>query len=209
MSKKRNFLLLLGVNFLVFSACSSQKTQIDATSGATVEDSVAENSNTISDNIETPAIIFVYSHHHGSTRKIANAIAPIINARIINIPNNGFSSLEKHELIGFGSGINSDKHFQLLLDFAETLPNVQNKKAFIFSTSGIYSKEKMLKDHDALRTILQNKGFIIVGEFGCLGHNTNSFLRFFGGMNKGRPNSEDIKNAELFAERLMDKKEFL
>jgi flavodoxin len=209
MLKKKIFLLLLGVNLLIFFACSSQKTQIDATSGATVENSATENFDIIPDNIEIPAIIFVYSHHHGNTRKIANAIAPIINAQIINIPNNGFSSLEKHELIGFGSGINSDQHSQLLLDFAETLPNVQNKKAFIFSTSGIYSKEKMLKDHEVLRTILQNKGFLIVGEFGCLGHNTNSFLRFFGGMNKGGPNSEDIKNAELFAEKLMAEKEFL
>jgi hypothetical protein len=36
---------------------------------------------------------------------------------------------------------------------------------------------------------------MIVDEFGCAGLNTNGFLKFFGGMNKGRPNAEDPKHA--------------
>ena len=40
-------------------------------------------------------------------------------------------------------------------------------------------------------------------EFQCKGFNTNSFLRLFGGMNKGRPNTEDLKNAEEFAKSLI------
>jgi len=36
----------------------------------------------------------------------------------------------------------------------------------------------------------------------CPGFNTNSFLRVFGGMNKGRPNAEDLKHAEDFAQNL-------
>ena len=61
----------------------------------------------------------------------------------------------------------------------------------------------MVKDHKALWILLQNKGFMIVNEFGCKGYNMNSILKYFGGLNKGRPNDEDIKNAELFAEKLM------
>jgi hypothetical protein len=30
-------------------------------------------------------------------------------------------------------------------------------------------------------------------------------MRYFGGMNKGRPNAEDLKNAEEFAQNLMQK----
>jgi flavodoxin len=41
-----------------------------------------------------------------------------------------------------------------------------------------------------------------VGEFGCAGFNTNKFLKYFGGINKGRPNSEDLKHAEEFALKL-------
>ncbi|TRO45748.1 flavodoxin, partial [Candidatus Bathyarchaeota archaeon] len=41
-----------------------------------------------------------------------------------------------------------------------------------------------------------------VDEFQCKGFNTNSFLRFFGGMNKGRPDEKDLKNAEEFAQKI-------
>ena len=157
--------------------------------------------------IEMKSIIFLYSYHHGNTRKIANAISPEINASILNVneintESIDFSTLKEYELIGFGSGIDSDKHYQLLLDFAEKLPDVQNKKAFIFSTCGLYTEERKFKIHTTLRELLQQKGFVIVGEYSCPGHNTNSFLKYFGGINKNRPNANDLKNAKLFAEEL-------
>jgi flavodoxin len=139
-----------------------------------------------------------------STQKIGNSIAGKINAKVIELNNNDQpNELEAYELIGFGAGIDSGKHYPQILKFAEKLPNVNNKKAFIFSTSGIYTNKKMLKDHKALRTILERKGFKIIGEFGCKGFNTNSVLKYLGGMNKGRPNDEDIKNAEKFGENLI------
>ena len=60
----------------------------------------------------------------------------------------------------------------------------------------------MAKDHSSLREKLQSKGYIIVDEFQCKGFNTNSFMKFFGGMNKGRPNAEDFEHAEEFARSL-------
>ena len=63
-------------------------------------------------------------------------------------------------------------------------------------------KEKAAKDHSPLREKLQLKGYIIVDEFQCPGFNTNGFLRFFGGINKGRPNTEDLKQADEFAQNL-------
>ena len=47
-------------------------------------------------------------------------------------------------------------------------------------------RKKMLEDHSLLREKLESKGYLIVDEFNCAGYNTNSFLRFFGGSNKGR-----------------------
>lgn len=203
--------ILIGIFLLLFAGCLNQNTssEVNSVSGVNPLKTTTKNTNKPSDNMEKKTVIFLYSFHHGNTRKIANAIAPKINASIqdidkMDIDNINFSVLEECELIGFGSGIDSDKHYQLMLDFAEKLPNVQDKKAFIFSTSGIYSKKKMLNDHETLRNILQNKGFVIVGEFGCPGHNTNSFLKHLGGMNKGRPNEQDLKNAELFAKELLE-----
>ena len=150
------------------------------------------------------AIIFLYSYHHKNTQKVADAIGAAINAAVVDINNNKETVVpENYDIVGFGSGIDSGKHYSKMLEFAEKLPAVQNKKAFIFSTSGIYTDKKMLSDHKALREILQNKGFVISGEFACRGYNTNSVLKYFGGKNKGRPNNEDIKNAEVFAEKLL------
>ena len=150
-------------------------------------------------------LIFLCSYHHNNTKKICNAIAAKINAAIIEINNNSeLIDLEKYDLIGFGAGIDSGKHYSRMLTYAEELPNVKNKKAFIFSTSGIFTVKKMLNDHRALRNILKNKGFEIIDEFGCKGYNTNSVLKYFRGMNKGRPNPADIKNAESFAEKILE-----
>ena len=41
---------------------------------------------------------------------------------------------------------------------------------------------------------LESKGYKVVDEFQCKGFNTNSFLKLFGGMNKGRPNASDLKH---------------
>ena len=60
----------------------------------------------------------------------------------------------------------------------------------------------MAKNHRLIREKLQAKGYAIVGEFACPGFNTNRFLKYLGGMNKGRPNAEDLKRAEEFARSL-------
>jgi flavodoxin len=86
---------------------------------------------------------------------------------------------------------------------------VNNKKVFLFSTYGapafIANREFIEKNHEQIREKLKAKGYTVIGEFGCAGWNTNSFLKFFGGLNKGRPNAEDLKNAEAFAWDMKEK----
>ena len=151
--------------------------------------------------------LLVYSYHHKNTEKIAKVLGKILNAKIKKPQEIKPEILQEYYLIGFGSGIYSAKNHESLLDLAENLPNLSNKQGFIFSTAGISSEKKMHKDHARLRTILNSKGFIIDDEFQCKGFNTNSFLRFFGGINKKRPNSDDIRNAEQFALKI--KRDFL
>jgi len=152
------------------------------------------------------SIIFIYSYHNMNTQKIGKAIATKINASIIDINNNSEPiDLSVYDLVGFGAGIGGGKHYSQMLKYAEKHPNIQNKKTFIFSTSGRHNKRKMFNDHKALRNILQSKGFMIIDEFGCKGfshYNLKLFKKRFE-MNKGRPNDEDIKNAEIFAEKLL------
>ena len=76
-------------------------------------------------------------------------------------------------------------------------------QAFLFSTSGIQRDAKVARDHRAVRDKLQSKGYKIIGEFSHKRYNTNSFLQYFGGMNKGKPDSTDLKNAREFAIQLL------
>ena len=157
-------------------------------------------------------LVIVFSYHHKNTEKIAQVIAKVLDAQVKCPQDTGFDELKKYDLIGFGAGIDSGKHYRELLDFADALPQVTDKKAFIFSTCGAPMKFMELdraeftryvaKNHLALREKLQSKGYMIVDEFSCAGFNTNSFNKLFGGINKGRPNAEDLKHAEEFAQNL-------
>ncbi len=148
------------------------------------------------------SLLVLYSYHHNNTEKIANVFAKVLDAQIKSPQQINLEELQEYSLIGFGSGIYGEKHHKLLLDLADNLPQVSNKMAFIFSTSAIMGKDKVAKDHLLLREKLQSKGYKIVDEFSCKGFNTNSFMKYFGGMNKGRPNAEDLKHAEVFAQNL-------
>lgn len=126
-------------------------------------------------------LLNVYSYHHNNTEKIYNAIAKVLDAKIKKPQQTDPQELQDFDLIGFGSGIDSGKHYKELLNFADNLHQVKNKKAFIFSTSGI---AEAANNHKALRQMLQSKGYFIVDEFNCAGFNTNSLLKYFGGINK-------------------------
>lgn len=145
--------------------------------------------------------MIVFSYHHKNTEKVARVIARVIDADISEPQELDPHDLQGYSMVGFGSGIYSGKHHQAILDFAERLPQVTNRKAFIFSTCTL--GYEVAKNHTTLREILQSKGYTIINEFGCPGFNTNSFTRFFGGVNKGRPNAEDLKQAEVFAQNLL------
>ena len=153
--------------------------------------------------------MILVSYHHGNTEKIADVIAGVLDAQIKKPEQVDPKQLQRYDLVGLGSGIYDSKHHQSLFDLVERLPQVINKKAFIFSTCGVpgigMNDEYVNKNHSLLREKLQAKGYVIIDEFGCVGLNTNSFLRRFVGINKGRPNAEDLKHAEEFARNLKEK----
>lgn len=151
------------------------------------------------------SLLIVISYHHGNTEKIAGVFAEVLDGEIRAPKQVLPQELQEYDLVGFGSGIYDAKHHADLLEFADTLPQVIDKKAFIFSTSSMTSEAQVAEDHSILRDKLQSKGYRVVGEFGCKGFNTNSFLRYFGGMNKGRPNADDLRHAEEFARNLSQK----
>lgn len=150
-------------------------------------------------------LLVVYSYHHNNTQKIAEVFAKVLGAEIVKPQQTDPNSLIGYDLIGFGAGIDSGRHYKQLLDFADQLPSAEDKKAFIFSTSGVSNPKYKTKIHTTLREKLQGKGYVILDEFNCHGFNTNVFLKYIGGMNRGHPNAEDLTAAEEFAQALKPK----
>ncbi len=156
------------------------------------------------------SLLVLYSYHHNNTEKIAKIFAKVLDAQIKAPQRINPDELQEYDLIGFGSGIYGGKHHKVLLELADKLPQVTDKKIFIFSTCGIpvavagreRLEEYAIKTHSSLREKLLSKGYMIIDEFSCAGFNTNSFLKYIGGLNKGRPNAEDLKHAEEYAQNL-------
>ena len=144
-------------------------------------------------------MLVLYSYHHMNTEKVAKVLAKILDAQIKSPQETDPQEVLHYDLVGFGAGIDGGKHYKPVLDFADKLPCVNNKNAFIFSTAALSNDKKRGEDHSALREKLESKGYQIVDDFQCKGFNTNSFIKYFGGMNRGRPNAKDLKKAEEFA----------
>jgi flavodoxin len=147
-------------------------------------------------------LIIYISVHHGNTEKIAKVMANILDADLFQLQQADANVLEHYDLIGFGSGIYFGKHHESLLDFVDRLPMLKDKKVFIFSTSGL-RKIRFFHDFDKpLEERLQRKGCDIIDKFSCRGLDTYRATKLVGGINKGRPNVQDLKRAEDFARGL-------
>lgn len=145
-------------------------------------------------------ILIIYSSiHHSNTEKIGKAMAVSINADIIETKDLEINTLDGYDLIGFGSGIYRGKFHKDILDLIEKLPKLNNKKAFIFSTSGF----GIWKYNNQVEKELRKHSFEIIGSFVCKGYNTFGPVKLFGGIAKGRPNDEDFQNAKDFAKKLI------
>ena len=145
-------------------------------------------------------LIIYHSEHHGNTKKIAEAMAEKAGSDIFRAEGVNPEDLEKYDIIGFGSGVYNGKLHRVLSDIIDKLPKQENKKALIFSTTG--SKTYSSMAHDRFRPELLDNGFTIIGEFSCLGFDTALTAE---GINKGRPDKNDIKDAEDFITNIIKK----
>jgi flavodoxin len=146
-------------------------------------------------------LIVYASVHHQNTEKVAKAMAEELGADLVPIGQAQPDTLITYDLIGFGSGIYGGKFHKTLRQFVEALPTVTGKQAFIFSTRG----GKEVQGHAALKEMLENRGLSITGDFSCKGWDTVGPLKLFGGINKGRPNEDDLEGARVFARGLKEK----
>jgi flavodoxin len=152
------------------------------------------------------ALIIVKSVHHGNTRKVAEAMAGILGAKVASPEEARAEGLDGYQMIGLGSGIYGGRHHKEVLELAGSLDagEMGGKRFFIFSTSGAGEKA-MEKHHRRLKDMLRERGLEIAGEFSCRGLVTWGPFRLVGGMSKGHPDGEDLERARGFARGLKDR----
>ena len=140
------------------------------------------------------AIVYT-SVHHGNTEKLVKRIAEECQVDLIDAIKQMNADLNDYDMIGFASGIYFSKFHQSILEFAEkNLPD--DKKIFLICTYGGSANYKSIEQ------ILDKKHASVVGKFGCKGYDTFGPFKLVGGIAKGHPNEEDMKNAVDFVKGL-------
>jgi len=145
-------------------------------------------------------LIIYHSEHHQNTEKIARTMATKIEAEFKEAKDVNTEDINDHDILGFGSGVYNGRLHKDLSEIIDNIPYQDNKKSFIFSTTGSMTYSRLA--HDRFRSLLIKKGFKVIGEFSCLGFDTALTRE---GINKGRPDKEDLENAERFIQNILTK----
>lgn len=144
-------------------------------------------------------LIIYKSIHLGSTKKIAEALGKALQADVFDAKDITANDFDSYDLIGIGSGIYDGGFHKAIYHLIDKVPGFEGKKIFLFSTAGVIYDAS----HREIRNKLMGKQADIIGDYYCKGLNKNSFLKYIGGMNKGRPNASDIERAKEFARKLI------
>ncbi|QTQ11793.1 flavodoxin [Treponema parvum] len=144
-------------------------------------------------------VCIVYSStHKGNTEKVLYKIKERFPETVL-IKAGDFTDdvFESYDTIGFASGIFYGKLSKPVDKIFDKALDSSIKKIFFIYTAGVVNAgfEK------ALRKKTEQNGKICMGIFGCKGFDTFGPLKLVGGLNKGRPNEDDFKNAIDFFEK--------
>ncbi|WP_030723940.1 flavodoxin family protein [Streptomyces sp. NRRL S-237] len=137
---------------------------------------------------------------HGSTRRVAEAMGEVLGARVVAPEEVSAAEPAGYDLVGFGSGVFHRRMHPDLLGFVRALP-ASSGRAFVFATSGLPESALAPFTRPMVR-LLEGKGFEVEGTFACRGFDTWAPFRLIGGINKRRPNGDDLAAARAFAEGL-------
>ena len=145
------------------------------------------------------AAIIYASTHHGSTRKLVEAIADKYEVVQIDTTNCQQADLSGYDLIGFASGIDFGRFYDSVEQFLKkNLP--ENKRIFFLYTCAKVSN----RFTDSIKAAATQKGAVVFGEYGCKGFNTYGPWKVIGGMNKGHPSADETSKAVHFYESLIE-----
>ena len=148
-------------------------------------------------------VILYRSKHHGNTKKLVDAVvAAHPDIDVIDVASLGkkdLPDLSSYHIICFASGIYYGKFDKDVLRIAqECLRDGDNVIALM-----TYGGSSKFNGRD-LDGICRLKLASFHTAYGCPGYDTYGPFKLMGGMNKGRPNAEDIQGAVDFYDRLLE-----
>ncbi|MGW6785898.1 flavodoxin domain-containing protein [Streptomyces sp. NPDC054987] len=137
---------------------------------------------------------------HGNTRRVAAAMAEVLAARVVAPHEVTAAEVAAHDLVGFGSGVFSQRMHPGLLAFVRALPTASGR-AFVFATSGLPEIPFAPYTRPLVR-LLEGRGYAVEDTFTCRAFDTWAPFRLVGGIRKHRPDAGDLSAARAFATRL-------
>lgn len=153
--------------------------------------------------MELKVVIIYRSKHHGNTKKLVDALVeahPEIDViDVAALGKNEYPDLSPYHLIVMGSGIyygNLDKD---LLRVADHCLRDGDKVVGLMT----YGGQAKFNGRD-LDGVCRAKFATLLCMYGCPGFDTYGPFKLMGGMNKGRPNQEDIEGVVEFFDRVIE-----
>ncbi|KAA2266530.1 flavodoxin [Solihabitans fulvus] len=147
------------------------------------------------------AVIVCTSVSHGNTRRVADVMGQVLEARVVTPEQIDAAELATYDLVGFGSGIFLGSFHAQLREFVQSLPEERRGAAFVFATSG-FPEARFQRFSRPLVRLLEQKGFQVVDTFSCRALDTYLPFKLVGGIRKARPDAADLAAARTFAEGL-------
>ncbi len=147
------------------------------------------------------SLIVCVSKSHGNTRRVADRMAEVLGAEVVEPESADPEKFREYDLVGFGSGIYYMAFDARLRDLIRRLPQVDGVRAFIFFTSGARTLP-LVNYTTPTRKALSARGFEVLDSFSCRGFDTVGPFGLIGGINRGRPDDRDLDRAAAFAQHL-------
>ena len=145
-------------------------------------------------------VVIIYaSTHHGSTKKLVDAISDKYDIIQIDATKEEKADLSQYDMIGFASGIDFGKFYPSVEEFL--VNNLPTGKEVFFLYTCAKTSERFTK---VIKEKTLEKDAAIIGEYGCKGYNTYGPWKLIGGMNKNHPDKEELDGAVSFFEKILN-----
>jgi len=106
-----------------------------------------------------PCVVFF--SRTGNTKRFAQAISDAVKAPLFDMASTQPAALADFDFLILGTPVEGASPAKETAAYIETLPKVENKKAFLFCTYRAFGNERTMKKMERL---LESKGYATVGK---------------------------------------------